>query len=251
MKWLSKLFGQKQRKVEYLIDELKKDDLRNDAFTGLIQVGEPAVDPLIAALLDSNSKVRDAAAQALGRIGNPRAVEPLIAALDDKDELVPQAAARALGQIKDIRAVEPLIAALKSKNLLIRQPAAESLGQIGDVRAVKPLIAAIKEGLPLGKTPPGIEEFDYMVYIAGREYAMRQEAAAALETIGDGAVEHLIVALKDESSDLRGWAAVTLGQIGDARAIEPLIALLENNEKTIRQAATVSLEKLGWRPNQK
>jgi HEAT repeat protein len=42
------------------------------------------VEPLIAALKDENSDVRQAAAKALGKIGDPRAVEPLIAALSDE-----------------------------------------------------------------------------------------------------------------------------------------------------------------------
>jgi HEAT repeat protein len=62
-----------------------------------------------------------------------------------KDEGVRQAAAEALGKIKDRRAVEPLIAALKDESFSVRQAAAEALGKIKDPRAVEPLSAALKD----------------------------------------------------------------------------------------------------------
>jgi HEAT repeat protein len=77
--------------------------------------------------------VRYAAAEALVKIGAP-AMEPLIAALKDKDSKdsdVRQAAAEALGEIKDPRAVEPLIAALKDEVSNVREAAAQALDHLG------------------------------------------------------------------------------------------------------------------------
>gem|GEM_PF-4489594 len=69
-----------------------------------------AVDPLIAALQDSVYRVRKAAADALGYIGDARAVDPLLhVVLEERDLTVLEVAARALGQIGDVRAVEVLI----------------------------------------------------------------------------------------------------------------------------------------------
>ena len=61
-----------------------------------VALGALAVEPLIAALKDENSDVRQAAAKALGKIGDPRAVEPLIDALQDKEWFVRRTAAEAL-----------------------------------------------------------------------------------------------------------------------------------------------------------
>ncbi len=77
------------------------------------------------------------------QIGAP-AVQPLIARLKDQDEDVVQAAAQALVRI-GAPAVEPLIPHLKARNKDVRQDAAEALGQIGDPRAVKPLIERLKD----------------------------------------------------------------------------------------------------------
>ena len=106
-----------------------------------------AVEPLIAALNDSKSDVRLAAADALAKIGDARAVQPLIAAL-----YTTHGAAEALVKI-GTPAVEPLIAALKMprrtmKEWLMRdvdfrvhREALAALVEIG-TPAVEPLIAA-------------------------------------------------------------------------------------------------------------
>ncbi len=121
----------------------------------LEKIGEPAVEPLIDALLRNNFlNIRSAAAAVLGEIKDSRAIEPLIAVLKSQDSQVKEeikvraAAAYALGAIKDIRAVEPLIAVLTiGRNLEVKVAAACSLGAIKDSRAVEPLIAFLKTDL--------------------------------------------------------------------------------------------------------
>lgn len=70
--------------------------------------------------------VRWDAARALGRIGDPRAVGPLIVALKDPNTQVRQAARVALVGI-GAPSVEPLIAALRDPEQGVRQAAAEAL----------------------------------------------------------------------------------------------------------------------------
>ena len=53
----------------------------------------------------------------------------------------------------------------------------------------------------------------------------RRAAAEALGQLGDKrAVEPLIAALQDDVENVRQAAAEALGQLGDERAVEPLIA---------------------------
>ena len=69
-----------------------------------------------------------------------------------------------------------------------------------------------------------------------RDSGVRGRAADALVQLGSGAVEPLIVTLRDVSGVRRDGshevgreaAAQVLGKIGDARAIEPLIAGLRD-----------------------
>jgi HEAT repeat protein len=72
----------------------------NVAFDGLIQIGKPAVEPLIQALKDNNRLIRWAAAQALGEIRDARAKESLTHALEDEYEEVRKTAKKALRKIR-------------------------------------------------------------------------------------------------------------------------------------------------------
>lgn len=151
--------------------------VRQAAAEALVEIGQPAVEPVIGALQDEKRcrqaaavlgqiggasavgplmaefksehfsfrkecLVRAAAAEALVKIGQP-AVAPLIAALGTVDDSANAAAVDALVKIGR-PAVEPLVAALKHSRSDVREAAAAALGQIGDTRAVEPLVAALK-----------------------------------------------------------------------------------------------------------
>jgi hypothetical protein len=131
-----------------------------EAARTLIALGEPAVEPLAAALKDENLGIRRMAASTLGNIKDPRAVEPLATALKDDDRNVRMMAAWALAEIGE-PALEPLITALRDKKSRARGDAAWALAKIGDHRAVEPLIEALKEESP----------------------SLREDAAEALEKI--------------------------------------------------------------------
>jgi HEAT repeat protein len=74
---------------------------------------------------------------------------------------------------------------------------------------------------------------------------VHQWAAEALGEIGDArAVEPLIVALKEGYTDVRRGAAEALCKIG-APAVEPLIAALKGTNGTVRRDAAESLGKIG------
>jgi len=91
------------RAVGPLIEALKiKTRLRGaegSASTALAEIGEPAVEPLIAMLKDSNDNVRVLAIISLGDIGDDRAVEPLIHTLKDNNKGVRSFVAKALKKI--------------------------------------------------------------------------------------------------------------------------------------------------------
>ena len=74
----------------------------------------------------------------LGNLKEREAAPELIKALADPDLNVKHAAAEALGKIKDPRAVDALIEALHT-DMWLQFPAAVALGDLGDSRAVGPL----------------------------------------------------------------------------------------------------------------
>ncbi len=174
---------------------------------------EAAVEPLLARLEDAKARVRQAAVQALGRIGSQRAVEPLVARLHDPEEGMRRTAAEALGRIGGERAVEPLLARLEDPEEGMRRTAAEALGRIGGERAVEPLLARLEH--------PQAE--------------VRQAAAEALGRIGERAVEPLLARLEDPEEGVRQAAVQALGRIGSQRAVEPLLARLEDKNEEVRR----------------
>lgn len=207
--------------VGFLIETLKNGKASHiaDAKLALIDVGSPAVEPLIAVVKDSSVGwfSRGHAARALGRIGDSRAVEPLIAALTDENSSVRRHAASALGHIGDTVAVEPLISALEDADSNVRLSAVTALGSIGDARAVDPLIFGLKD----------------------KKYYVRRNAAIALGEIGNPrAVKPLISALtmKDESMQVRTYVAEALGKIGDARAVQSLITTMKTAKRQLDNA---------------
>ncbi len=282
------------RVVEPLIDALKKDeekDVREEAAWMLGKIGDPrAVEPLIAALKDEEKKVREEAARQLGKIGDPRAVEPLIDALK-KDEDVGWAAAMALEEIGDPRAVEPLIAALKDEEKDVRDRAVHVLGEIGDPRAVEPLIAALKDkeekvreraASKLGRfgDPRAVEPLIDALKIAYDGGGSTLNAVNSLEVLnwqpdqgeagaiywacknewkkvaelGAPALKALIKGLNASDFEARLISAEALGEIGDPRAVKPLIAALKieeyQDQVLVCETVAKALDKLGWQADQ-
>jgi HEAT repeat protein len=112
----------------------------------LIDIGEPAEDPCIAALKDPDPKVRFNAAQVLGEIGDRRAALPLIAVLqEDRVPAIRARAAEALGQIGDPQAVAALVRDLNVTRKCPANTVVEALGRIGDPQAVEPLMEYYRE----------------------------------------------------------------------------------------------------------
>ncbi len=120
------------------------------AALALIKTGTRAVPPLVAALRDRQYPVRQAAALALGDVGDHRAVPSLVAALQDEQMAVRQAAAASLSKLPDRQATLPLLIALYDADSRVRRMAAIALGKIGDPRALADLERVAAEGGELG-----------------------------------------------------------------------------------------------------
>jgi hypothetical protein len=111
------------------------DQIQKEVTNALIEIGTPAVDPLIVILNTKTDLLRDVAVITLGEIGDLKAVEPLISLLMS-DAKVPDRciAARSLGKIGDERSIGALQNALKDKDWPVRQVAAETLKMIKQKR---------------------------------------------------------------------------------------------------------------------
>lgn len=206
---------------------------------------ERAVASLVLALMDTDSEIRDMAAQALVRTGKPAvaplvrilrvagspfrrrvvevlvrtrglAVKPLIDALGDGSVEMRSTASEALVKIGR-PALGPLRGALRNSKPGVRLEAATALGLIGDPAAVRPLVQAVR----------------------GRDRELRQRAARALVGIGRPAAAPLVALFKDADAGVREQAAQALVEIGRP-AFGPLCsALYEADLGSRREAAQV------------
>ena len=214
-----------------------------------IRVGKRSVPLLIASLRDRSAdwKTRSNAAEALSNLEDPRAVEPLIAALHDTEAGVRSSAAKALGWLKknppgsdefdwkfpdelpvptramDPRAVAPLIRALQDTEAEVRSAAAEALSRSKDPRAVDALIAACRH------TDEHVRSFAF-------------KAACGLKDAR--AVQALVAALGDTDANVRVQAARALGELKDPEVVTPLIAALKDTEERVRSAVAEALGEL-------
>jgi len=214
-----------------------KSLIAEKAFGKIGYIEIEVVPALIAALKDSDSRARCAAAEALGdrESGVPaakEAVPALIAAIKDSDRRVRRAARKALRKIGPAakKAVPALIAALNDGDANVRRAAAYALGKTGPAakEAVPALIAALKNN----------------------HYLDRNLVAEALEDIGPAAKEAvpaLIAALKDSDWRVRKFAAKALGDIGPAakEAVPALIAALKDSDWRVGKFAAKALGDIG------
>jgi len=212
------------------------------------------------------------AAMVAALLENPHAAEALIAALNDEHLNVRASAAQALGKIKDPRAVEPLIAALKS-------PSADDLAAARKIendynRGRKAVLALRKKHPRIDFQNEGGHTMDFIRYLHtlddtvlkphyrddvvhryGKVYLQNATIREALDAFArasqcrwiarirtDGRVK---ITFKDkdtnEYSVVRGRATRALGDIGDRRAVEPLIAALKDKDPHVRHEAAIGL----------
>jgi HEAT repeat protein len=182
---------------------------------------------LSPALADPRALVRDAAADALGELGDKDAIAPLLRAyLDDPHDLVFGNAVYAIARIGGDEARAALVAILGDRNRYqnVRWPAAEALGILRDRAAVPALVAALDD-----------------------EFAIvRRYAAKALGSIGAReALPSLWARLEnDDDASVIIAAAEALGQMPDPASAPGLARRLDNMHPGVREAAALALAKV-------
>ncbi|HOV76143.1 MAG TPA: HEAT repeat domain-containing protein [Candidatus Hydrogenedentes bacterium] len=172
-----------------------------EARQAIIEIGDPAVDFLVAAMVDSNQHVSACA------LGTLRAIDPKW----QKNE-------------STINAVSEFIKALSDKDPETRRAAITVLSEIGDARAIDPLIATI-------------EDLDWVVSGDAMKALGKMKASRAVEPI--------ILRLNDKDANVREAAAYALADLQDKRAIAPLSNALKDKELGVRMAAEFALGEIG------
>jgi len=182
--------------------------------------------------------------------------KPLIEAIKSDYPEVRIFAAKELVKIKDPSVIDVLINAISDKEEEVRIEVVQALGEIGDERAVKSLIDTMddeslvvreKAAKALGKL--GKREAEEALISAlgsNTDLSILCSVIEALGQIGDTrAVDPLIISLTHKESKVREYAAAALGKLRDSRAVESLIAALSDEQERVRWYAADSLGKIG------
>lgn len=233
-------------------------------------MGDPRdIEALIEAL--AHPEERDAAAYALGELGDPRAVEPLIAAYtatlvggDPQKALAPFFAdsygtardmiIQSLAKIGDHRATKTLLAALHDPGRYIQDSAYRGLGKLGDPCAVEPLLTCLLEDHESDAAQPLLEIGSAQAFeglrrvLVSPEYPdyVRCGVARAFKEGARPLPDILFQRLQNaETLQERCVIVEILGTSGDPRAFPLLLVILNNPQEdrlTLRAAIGVLCE---------
>ncbi|HSO12489.1 MAG TPA: HEAT repeat domain-containing protein [Anaerolineales bacterium] len=196
-----------------------------------IRKDNAAVPALLDALKGEYYTVRARAAIALGRIGDRQAIQPLFVALKDSEDDVRIGACLGLGFFKDPSTFDDITnVLLDDLKIEVRQAAAKALGSTQHPAAVPFLMEALRDPF----------------WWFERE-TQAGDLFDAIEKMGTAAVDPLIEALKDNEGAVRKYAALLLGRIGDARAIEPLGMALYDLHHDVGKTSAEALAGFGAR----
>lgn len=227
------------------------------------EIGDPrGLELMIAALRDRNAEVRAEAAASLSL--EPRTLQPYIRALEDRNVDVRLEAARALvGDWAVSETVEPLAkVALRDRDVDVACTAMYSLALGGDPRGADALAAVLRQS----NRDPSIRTCAARYLDAFRGNAVAFDAllaatgdpeeSVALASVGslgglrdERATDFLLSLLASPPDDRRRRHAIyALGELGDQRAVEPLIQVLATDDSASwveRRNAVIALQKIG------
>jgi HEAT repeat protein len=252
------------RAVQPLIEALRWGDAGSEVVEMLLGFGDVILRPLAFALKNHDSDyVRRGAAYLLGEFADLLVVPALINALEnDIDEETRANAVIALGKRRDARAVEPLIAVLGDPSPLLRESSVRALGEIGaavgGTRIREALALALHDAdwgtrqsaaemlIKLGGEWHDSAEALLIGDLQNTDVEIRLGAAWSLVELGDErALDPLLRLLYHHESRIASAAAFGLGELGDQRAVVPLTAALDHADETVREAASAGLRRLG------
>jgi len=148
------------------------------------------------------------------------AVPALLRQADSTNAIQREYTLAALGTLRAREAFDALVAALEDTGFERRYIAAWALGQLGDARGVAPLIAALNDD----------------------NETVRRYATRSLIKLDRHAVEPMIAALPTATTRAAGYLIRALGDIGDARAVEPLLAQVSGPNRPLVFQALAKLK---------
>ena len=229
---------------------------------------------LIGALEDNHSVVREEASAALAYYKDWQAIDPLIRRLKDENPWVRLNAVFALGELKAPRVVDPLLDLLNDqtdwRNKFVQQECVIAIRKIGhpSPRVITALMNIFNDPFLKAEIIKTLAKFqvaqarDLLVEASKdpneriRKLAVealsrlpvvsppgRADLSQATGKLGESNTDLFIKSLDDASPEVRAQSAeaLGLGRLRDNRAVEPLLATLNDKDERVREKAVVAL----------
>lgn len=189
---------------------------------------------------DMGIRIRIAAIQALGRMGDDRAIVPLMSILGNQKEnyRIRLSAAEGLGRLGDAQALNPLINIVNDDHEpseYLKESAVKALGMLGDIRALEPLL----------------EMFEAQKGIKNKFNFLKEQIVEAIGRLGSNhnrAMKALLDALEDDAASIRLSAVESLAEVGDTSCIPVVKERLFDADDDVAVAAAATLYRLGGEP---
>ena len=256
--------------ITSLTELLADEDTRLLAVRSLSCIPQTeTITPLLSVVQDPQATIRTAAIEALSSFHDERVPPVLLNALDDIAATVRRAAILGLGFRPDLREALDLVTRLQPKlydfNIDVCCAAAVSLSRMGCDEATQQLFKLlISPHTPLPLQLETIRALVWVGTLSSLEYlqtafnqstseALWQEIVTVLGRVQKPqstlAVEILLQILRSqhpaiEIANVKSAIALSLGQLGEMQAIEPLISLLADPNTSVRLHAIAALKNL-------
>lgn len=204
---------EKYRDIRGLIGLLSSEDykIRNQAADALGRIGKPAVSILNRHATHGSIQARISIVEAMARIGSPESVPVLCRILtEDERKEMRWIAAIALGEVGEKESIPVLVGALKDKDKYVRFGAAKSLGKM--------------------EWNPENPEDDVRVQIALQNWS-------AIPGIPGVPIDMVTEYLRDTDPRIRSSVVSLLGILGDPRAGEACDRAMRDPDPEVRWIA--------------
>ncbi|MBD2522496.1 HEAT repeat domain-containing protein [Nostoc sp. FACHB-133] len=256
--------------ITSLTELLADEDTRLLAVRSLSCIPQTeTITPLLSVVQDPQATIRTAAIEALSSFHDKRIPPILLNALDDIAATVRRAAVLGLGFRPDLREALDLVTRLQPKlydfNLDVCCAAAVSLSRMGCNNAAKHLFdLLISPQTPTKLQLETIRALSWVGTPSSLEYLQTAFNQITSETLWQEivivlgrvqkpqttqAAEILLQILQSqhpatEIANVKSAIALSLGQLGEIQAIEPLISLLADSNVSVRLHAIAALKNL-------
>ncbi len=257
--------------ITALSELLASKDTRVFAVRSLSYIRQAEIiTPLLSVVQDPLVEVRAIAIEALTSFHDPRIPPILLNALTDVAPAVRREAVLGLSVRTDLHSNLDLVTKLQPRlddvNLEVAQAAAVALSRIGSDDAAKHLfLVLISPQTPIKLQVSIVRALSWMKTLSSLEYLQQAFNQLSLETVwleivtvlgrvrDSTLIEKATVILLSivreqhpavEITSIKSAIALSLGQLGNIEAIEPLIDLLTDNNEVVRLHIVAALKNL-------